>query len=65
MSILRQRMHEDMTIRGLAPITQKAYLKAVERLATHYGKRPDRLSSRDIQRFLLYLVVYPYLADNP
>src|SRR5262245_31879619 len=55
MSILRQRMHEDMTIRGLAPATQKAYLKAVERLAIHYGKRPDRLSSRDIQRFLLYL----------
>jgi len=55
MSILRQRMQEDMTIRGLAPATQKAYLKAVERLATHYGKRPDRLSSRDIQRFLLYL----------
>ena len=33
MSILRQRMKEDMAIRGLAPSTQQAYLKAVERLA--------------------------------
>ena len=55
MSILRQRMKEDMAIRGLAPSTQQAYLKAVERLALHYGKRPDRLSSRAIQRFLLHL----------
>src|SRR5215831_19472263 len=35
--------------------TQQAYLKAVERLAIHYGKRPDLLSSRDIQRFVLHL----------
>jgi integrase/recombinase XerD len=55
MSPLRQRMKEDLAIRGLAPSTQQAYLKAVERLARHYGKRPDRLSSRDVQRFLLHL----------
>ncbi len=55
MSVLRQRMKEDMIIRGLAPSTQKAYEKAVERLAMHYNKRPDLLSSRDIQKFLLYL----------
>jgi integrase/recombinase XerD len=55
MSVLRQRMKEDMAIRGLARSTQQAYLKAVERLATHSGKRPDLLSSRDIQRFVLHL----------
>jgi integrase/recombinase XerD len=55
MSVLRQRMKEDMKIRGLAPSTQQAYEKAVERLAMHYNKRPDLLSSRDIQTFLLYL----------
>ena len=55
MSPLRQRMKEDLAMRGLAPGTQQAYLKAVERLARHYGKRPDRLSSRDVQRFLLHL----------
>ena len=55
MSPLRQRMKDDLAIRGLAPSTQQSYLKAVERLARHYGKRPDRLSSRDVQRFLLHL----------
>ena len=49
MSILRQRMKEDMAIRGLAPSTQHAYLKAVERQTLYYGKRPDRLSSRGIR----------------
>jgi len=55
MSALRQQMTEDMAVRGLAQSTQQAYLKAVERLAIHYGKRPDLLSSRDIQRFVLHL----------
>ena len=55
MSVLRQQMTEDMAVRGLVPSTQQAYLKAVERLAVHYGKRPDLLSSRDIQRFVLHL----------
>jgi integrase/recombinase XerD len=55
MSALRQQMTEDMAVRGLAQRTQQAYLKAVERLAIHYGKRPDLLSSRDIQRFVLHL----------
>jgi len=55
MSVLRHQMTEDMAVRGLAQSTQQAYLKAVERLALHYGQRPDRLSSRDIQRFVLHL----------
>jgi site-specific recombinase XerD len=55
MSALRQQMTEDMAVRGLVQSTQQAYLKAVERLALHYGKRPDLLSSRDIQRFVLHL----------
>ena len=55
MSALRQQMTEDMAVRGLAQSTQQAYLKAVERLAIPYGKRPDLLSSRDIQRFVLHL----------
>ena len=41
MSALRQQMTEDMAVRGLAHSPQQAYLKAVERLAIHYCKRPD------------------------
>ena len=42
-------------MRGLAPSTQPASLKAVERVARPDGQRPARVSRRDVQRFLLHL----------
>jgi len=38
MTPLRQRMTEDMQLRGLAPATQQAYLRYVEQLALFIGK---------------------------
>jgi hypothetical protein len=35
MTTLQQRMIEDMTVRGLAPSTQQAYLRAVRDLAAY------------------------------
>ena len=40
-SPLRQRMIEDMTMRRLAPATQRGYLRAVERFTRFYGASPD------------------------
>jgi site-specific recombinase XerD len=39
----------------LAKKTQDAYLRAVSRLARFYGKSPDTLSTREVQRFLIHL----------
>jgi integrase/recombinase XerD len=36
MTPLRQRMIEDLQLRGLAAKTQDAYLRAVRQLAEHY-----------------------------
>ena len=55
MSSLRQDMIEDMAVRGFAPNTQVAYLRAVAQLARFYGRSPDRLSEREIQRYLVHL----------
>jgi integrase/recombinase XerD len=55
MTPLPQRMSEDMTIRGLVSSTQRAYLRAVRDLAAYYKRRPDTLSTRDIQRYLCML----------
>jgi site-specific recombinase XerD len=55
MTTLQQRMIEDMTVRGLAPSTQQAYLRAVRELTTYYKRSPDTLSSREIQRYLFML----------
>ena len=55
MTPLQQRMIEDMTVRGLAPSTQRVYRRAVRDLAAYYKRSPDTLSTRDIQRYLLML----------
>lgn len=53
---LRQRMTENMQLRGLAPKTQKAYVGAVSKLAKFYQKSPDLLSSEEVRAYLLHLV---------
>lgn len=55
MTVLRQRMTDDMTLRGLAPSTQRAYLHAVAQLARFYERSPERISEREIAAYLLHL----------
>src|SRR5512147_2609321 len=54
-TMLRQRMIEDMQLRGLAPRTQEAYVAAVEQLAKHYHRPPDEISEEELRQYLLYL----------
>jgi hypothetical protein len=65
MTTLQQRMIEDMTVRGLTPSTQHAYLRAVRELAAYYQRRPDTLSSRDMQRSLCMLHTERGLMYSP
>ena len=44
MTRLRQRMVEDMQLRGLSEKTQEAYVRAVRQLAEHYSKSPQHIS---------------------
>lgn len=55
MTELRQRMVEDMKLRGLAEQTQKAYERAVRQLAEHYGKTLDQISEEELRQYFLYL----------
>ena len=55
MTALRQRMLEDMQLRGLAPNTQEAYMRAVVQLAKYYGKSPELIGEEDLRRYFLYL----------
>jgi integrase/recombinase XerD len=52
---LRQRMIEDMQLRGLAERTQEAYVAAVRQLAKHYGKAPDQIGDEELRQYFLYL----------
>ena len=55
MKDLRQRMIEDMKLRGLASNTQALYLHAITALAKHYRRRPDQITQEQIKDYLLYL----------
>jgi integrase/recombinase XerD len=53
MSPLRRRMIEDMSMRRLAPKTQKDYIQVIKNLAVFIGRPPDTASFEDIRRFQL------------
>lgn len=55
MTHLRQRMVEDLQLRGLSKKTQEAYVRAVRQLAEHCGKSPDRISEEELRQYFLYL----------
>jgi len=52
---LKQRMIEDLQLRGLAPTTQKAYLYRVTQFARFCNKRPDTVGEEEVRAYLLYL----------
>lgn len=55
MSVLRQKMIEDMQLRGFAARTQEAYLLAVSQLARHYHKSPDQINEEELRQYFLFL----------
>ena len=55
MTRLRQRMIEDVQLRGLCEKTQDAYLRAVRQLAEHYQRSPDQISEEELRQYFLYL----------
>jgi integrase/recombinase XerD len=55
-SPLRQRMLEDMRLRKLAPKTQVAYIRSVQRLARYLHRPPDTATVEDLRNFQLHLV---------
>ena len=55
MSPLRQRMIQDMQLRGFSARTQECYVAAVRQLAEHYHTRPDQLTEEHLRQYFLYL----------
>ena len=55
MTPLRQRMLEDMQLRGLSPKTQRCYVQAVQHFAQHYGKSPAEITEEELRQYFLYL----------
>ena len=64
MTALRQRMIEDLQLRGLSTMTQTCYVRAVRQLAEHYGKPPDQISEEEVRQYFLYLKTVKHVAPN-
>ncbi len=64
MTVLRQKMLEDMQLRGFAVRTQEAYLSAVRQLAKHYRKPPDQIDEEELRQYFLFLKNEKHAARN-
>ena len=53
MTPLRQRMVEDMQLRGFSARTQGCYVAAVRQLAQHYHRSSDLLTEEDLRQYFL------------
>ncbi|HSH82441.1 MAG TPA: site-specific integrase [Herpetosiphonaceae bacterium] len=56
MTPLRQRLREDMQLRGFAPRTQAVYIQAIEQFARFYDKSPAQITDEEVRRYFLYLI---------
>ena len=56
MTVLRNRMIEDLTIRNYSPRTIEVYVERVAKFAQFFGRSPDKLRPVQIREFQLFLV---------
>ena len=56
MTVLRQKMIEDMQIRNFSPHTIEAYVRAVAKFSLHFGLSPALLGPEQIRAYQRFLV---------
>ena len=64
MNALRQKMLEDMQLRGLALRTQEAYINAVFQLSKRLKKSPDQVNEEELREYFLYLKNEKQVAES-
>ena len=64
MTALRQRLVDDLHLRGYAERTVESYVAVVARLARHFRAAPDQLSEAQLRDYLLHLTRERKLARS-
>jgi len=52
---LRERMIEDMRIRGLGDKAQKAHIRAIKDFAAYLGRSPDTATPEELRAYQLHM----------
>lgn len=55
MTTLRQRLIDELELRGMSRSTQESYVGIVSMLARHYQRSPDLISDEELRAYLLHL----------
>jgi site-specific recombinase XerD len=64
MTILRQKLIDEIQLRGFSPRTQETYVSCVTGLAGFYRRAPDQINDDELKAYLLYLLREKQLAVN-
>jgi len=64
MTVLRERMLEDLKLHGLAKSTQNLYVRAVQQLAKYCRKPPDQITEEELRQYFLYLTQVKKIAPS-
>jgi site-specific recombinase XerD len=62
MGQMRQRMTEELRLRGYSERTVESYVAQVKRFAKHYMRPPEELGADEIRAYLLHITVEEKLA---
>jgi len=52
----RDKMAEDLALRGMSANTCENYLRYARRFVAHHGRSADELGAEDARRWLLFLL---------
>ncbi len=58
----RDKMAEDLVLRGMSANTSENYLRYARRFVAHHGRSADELGTEDARRWLLFLLQEKKLA---
>jgi integrase/recombinase XerD len=62
MTPLRQKLIDEIQLRGFSPHTQDSYVRSVTGLARYYHRSPDQIEDDELKEYLLYLLREKKLA---
>jgi site-specific recombinase XerD len=55
-SHLQRHMIEDMRLRNMSPLTQRAYIRSVKNFSAFFHRSPDTLTFEDVRTYRLHLI---------